>query len=70
MNLYKYSPSGAAAMIFFVAFVIGGAWHLYIIIRKRAWYFTPMLIGCICKLLLTTQSLPPSSGIKFIEIPD
>ncbi|EXF80726.1 hypothetical protein CFIO01_13595 [Colletotrichum fioriniae PJ7] len=51
MNLYKYSPSGAAAMIFFVAFVIGGAWHLYIIIRKRAWYFTPMLIGCILELV-------------------
>ncbi|KAF4784213.1 hypothetical protein HER10_EVM0005596 [Colletotrichum scovillei] len=51
MNLYKYSPSGAAAIIFFVAFVIGGAWHLYIIIRKRAWYFTPMLIGCTFELI-------------------
>ncbi|KAK1454533.1 hypothetical protein CMEL01_16665 [Colletotrichum melonis] len=34
MNFYKYSPSGAAAIVFFVAFVIGGAWHLCIIIQS------------------------------------
>ncbi|CCF35150.1 hypothetical protein CH063_07000 [Colletotrichum higginsianum] len=50
-NLYKYSPSGAAAMIFLIGFIVGGAWHAFIIVRKRSWYFTPMLIGCILELV-------------------
>ncbi|KAK1658014.1 RTA-like protein [Colletotrichum godetiae] len=72
MNLYKYFPSGAAAIIFFIAFVIGGAWHLYIIVRKRAWYFTPMLIGCILELAgymarFLSSNAPDETGFFMIQ---
>ncbi|KAF4827723.1 Protein RTM1 [Colletotrichum tropicale] len=49
-NLYKYSPSGAAAMIFLVGFVVGCAWHVFIIVRRRAWYFIPLIIGCLLEI--------------------
>lgn len=46
-NLYKYAPSGAAAMIFLIGFILGCGWHAFIIIRRRAWYFIPLIIGCL-----------------------
>ncbi|KAF0327599.1 hypothetical protein K4K61_008112 [Colletotrichum sp. SAR11_59] len=49
-NLYKYSPSGAAAMIFLVGFIVGCAWHVFIIVRRRAWYFIPLIIGCLLEI--------------------
>uniref|UniRef100_L2G970 Rta1 domain-containing protein n=1 Tax=Colletotrichum fructicola (strain Nara gc5) TaxID=1213859 RepID=L2G970_COLFN len=49
-NLYKYSPSGAAAMIFLIGFVVGCAWHVFIIVRRRAWYFIPLIIGCLLEI--------------------
>lgn len=34
-------------MIFLIGFIIGCAWHVFIIIRRRAWYFIPLIIGCL-----------------------
>ncbi|KAL6411787.1 rta1 domain-containing protein [Ilyonectria robusta] len=48
-ELYNYKPSSAAAMIFLLAFGLATLWHLWVIIRQRAWYFTPLLISCLRK---------------------
>lgn len=53
-NLYKYLPSGAAAMIFLVGFAVGCAWH--VIVRRRAWYFIPLIIGCLRTLSHTRHT--------------
>ncbi|KAH8665447.1 RTA1 like protein-domain-containing protein [Ilyonectria robusta] len=50
-NFYNYKPSSAAAMIFLLAFGLATLWHLYIILSRRAWYFTPLLCGCILESL-------------------
>ncbi|KAH7015902.1 RTA-like protein [Ilyonectria destructans] len=50
-NLYNYKPSSAAAMIFLLAFGLATLWHLYIILSRRAWYFIPLLFGCILETL-------------------
>lgn len=34
-------------MIFFIGFILGCVWHAFIIIRRRAWYFIPLIIGCL-----------------------
>ncbi|KPM44113.1 hypothetical protein AK830_g2442 [Neonectria ditissima] len=46
-SLYAHDPSPAAAMIFLLAFGVISLWHVWVIIRQRAWYFTPLFIGCI-----------------------
>lgn len=54
-TFYEYSPSGAAAMIFLVGFIICTGWHAYIVFTRRAWYFTPLVLGCICELVPTVS---------------
>ncbi|KAL6405885.1 hypothetical protein AUP68_10769 [Ilyonectria robusta] len=49
-------------MIFLLAFSVGTLWHLWIIARQRAWYFTPLLLGCICKYCCVTAWPQPVLG--------
>ena len=44
---YRYSPSLAAAAIFCVLFALSAIHHTYQLIRARAWFMIPLLIGCI-----------------------
>lgn len=45
---YKYDPSGAAAGIFMVLFLLSTFLHAYQLFRTRTWFFIPLLIGGIC----------------------
>jgi hypothetical protein len=54
-NPYKYTPSGAAAMIFLCCFAIVTIWHIFTIFRRRVWYFTPLAIGGIRKSSSTSH---------------
>ena len=54
--LYRYTPSIPAAVIFTVVFGGLALFHLYRIIRHRAFFFTPFLIGLIC--------MPPSAALR------
>ncbi|KAM0326189.1 hypothetical protein ACHAQA_006786 [Verticillium albo-atrum] len=49
-NLYEYSPSGAAAMIFLCGFTIASLWHIVTIFRRRVFYFIPLVIGGILEV--------------------
>ncbi len=43
--LWSYAPSPAAALLFLVLFVIVTIWHIVIMVRSRAWYFSVLVIG-------------------------
>ncbi|CAP93844.1 hypothetical protein E8E15_009000 [Penicillium rubens] len=57
-ELYRYTPSLVAAIIFIVLFALATAYHLYQVVRTRFWYFTIFvlggafqIIGYICRAL-------------------
>ncbi|KAH6884869.1 RTA-like protein [Thelonectria olida] len=71
-TLYKYEPSPAAAMIFLIAFGLASLWHTWIIFRRKAWYFTPLLLGCIVETMgyvgrFLSASNPSSIGPFMIQ---
>ena len=49
-ELYRYTPSLAAAIIFIILFVVISVYHLYQVIRMRSWYFLVFVAGGICEL--------------------
>ena len=51
-QLYRYTPSLAAAILFIVLFVLITAYHLYQVIRAKCWYFLIFVVGGVCKLPL------------------
>lgn len=48
-QLYRYTPSIAAAILFTVLFFLTTAFHLYQLIRNKTWYFIAFVLGGICK---------------------
>jgi hypothetical protein len=48
-ELYRYTPSLVAAVIFIVLFVLATAYHLYQVVRPRFWYFTIFVVGGACE---------------------
>ncbi|KAK1716430.1 uncharacterized protein CLUP02_14112 [Colletotrichum lupini] len=48
---YHYDPSLPAACIFIALFSISSALHLFQMIKLRAWYFVPFLIGCCFEIV-------------------
>lgn len=47
-NIYGYNPSIPAAVIFIVLFGASTGFHGYQLIKARALYFIPFLIGGAC----------------------
>lgn len=61
-KLYRYTPSLVAAILFTVLFVLATFYHLYQVVRTRAWYFIVFVIGGACKLSQSRfRSLPVPS---------
>lgn len=48
-QLYRYTPSLAAAILFLVLFVLITAYHIYQVIRMRSWYMLVFVTGGVCK---------------------
>jgi hypothetical protein len=46
-GIYMYKPSILAAVIAAGLFGAGGLLHLYVMCRKRTWYYTPIVVGAI-----------------------
>ncbi|KAK0755480.1 hypothetical protein N5P37_011988 [Trichoderma harzianum] len=46
-SYYKYVPSLAAAGIFSALFFLSLAGHSFRMVRARAWFLTPLVIGCL-----------------------
>jgi hypothetical protein len=51
-ELYRYTPSIAAAIVFIVLFVLATAYHLYQVVRTRSWFFTIFVVGGACEFNL------------------
>ena len=49
-NYYKYDPSKAAAVIFFILFLGTTSLHTYQLMRTRTWIVIPLNIGGFCKI--------------------
>jgi hypothetical protein len=45
---YRYHPSLVAAVIFVVLFALTTFLHIFQLIKKRTWYFIPLVIGGLC----------------------
>ncbi|PYI23601.1 RTA1 like protein [Aspergillus violaceofuscus CBS 115571] len=44
-KLYEYNPSVGAAIVFAGVFAATSVLHLFQMVRRRTWYFTPFIIG-------------------------
>lgn len=64
--IYGYTPSLAVGILGVILFTIASIAHLYLLIRHRTWYFTPILVGTAMELvgyvfrLLSSQRDPYS----------
>lgn len=45
---YHFRPSLAAACLFAILFGVSTLWHMFLIAKRKTWYFIPLLIGGIC----------------------
>lgn len=50
-GLYAYEPNKAAAIVFAIAFGLSAVYHLFQMIRGRAWFYTSFTIGSIMMTL-------------------
>jgi succinate dehydrogenase/fumarate reductase cytochrome b subunit len=46
--LYRYTPSIPAAAVFVAVFVALAVFHGIVLVRHRALFFTPFIVGLIC----------------------
>ncbi|KAK7908933.1 hypothetical protein PG985_014811 [Apiospora marii] len=44
---YAYQPSMAGAVILTVLFGLSSVWHVKQMVKSRAWYFIPLVVGCL-----------------------
>ena len=50
-NVWGYNPSVPATAIYLILFAIATAWHGYLTVRGKSWYWIPFVIGGSCKSL-------------------
>lgn len=50
-ELYRYTPSLEAAAIFAALFAGTTIVHIYQLVKTKAWYFTPFVVGGVCEYL-------------------
>ncbi|OJJ68059.1 hypothetical protein ASPBRDRAFT_160887 [Aspergillus brasiliensis CBS 101740] len=50
-ELYRYTPSLAAAILFIALFIFITAYHAYQMAQARAWYFTCFVLGGIFQII-------------------
>ena len=51
-KLFRYDPSMAGAVIFFILFLVVSVLHLYQMVRTKTWILVPFVIGGFCKSML------------------
>ncbi|CAK7221343.1 hypothetical protein SBRCBS47491_004496 [Sporothrix bragantina] len=49
--LYHYNPSKAAAIIFVILFAVATFAHIFLMFRRRTWYFIPFIIGLLFEVM-------------------
>ncbi|KAL4783296.1 RTA1 like protein-domain-containing protein [Aspergillus varians] len=61
-ELFRYTPSRAAAGIFVLLFFLTTISHLYQLAKSRAWYFIPFVIGGIFQIIGYIVRIPTSTS--------
>lgn len=61
-QLYRYTPSLAAAAVAVAIFAILTVLHMWRLLRARAFYFTAFTVGGICKWSLFRLGYHPSAA--------
>lgn len=69
--IYGYTPSLALGILGVVLFSIATAIHLWLLLRYRTWYFTPIIVGTIMEVIgyvfrLLSNQLSPYSVSWFV----
>ncbi|CAN9350821.1 unnamed protein product [Alternaria alternata] len=49
--LYRYIPSTVAAIVFVVVFGLTTLAHVFQLIKKKTWYFTPLVVGGLFEVI-------------------
>ena len=57
--LFPYDPSKVGAILFAVLFSLSTIYHLFQMIRGRAWFYTAFVIGSISTSLLLSSFNSP-----------
>lgn len=67
---YPYKPSSAGAIIFMLAFGGSALFHLWQMIKARAWFFTAFLVGALSEFLVSflSRKAPLSSPRSYCHI--
>ncbi|KAL7927973.1 RTA1 like domain-containing protein [Trichoderma austrokoningii] len=50
-SYYRYVPSLAAAAIFTALFFLALAGHIFRMVKAKAWFLTPLVIGCLFEVI-------------------
>jgi hypothetical protein len=48
-GIYPYSPNGPICIVAALFFGISAAYHVFQMIRKKAWFYTPLVVGAMSK---------------------
>ncbi|KAL2130770.1 hypothetical protein VTI74DRAFT_5969 [Chaetomium olivicolor] len=46
-KLYRYDPNLAANVVFSVIFAVAAVGHVFLLVRRKIWYFIPFVVGCL-----------------------
>jgi hypothetical protein len=65
--LYRYYPSQVAAIIFVVLFGLTTTLHLFQLIKKKTWYFIPLVVGGACKYCLFVKTSRGTDSCRSVE---
>ena len=57
-QLYRYTPSLAAAVVFIIVFSLLTIAHFFRLFQRRTWFCVPFAIGGLCKSSITSPALP------------
>jgi hypothetical protein len=67
-KLYRYDPSIGAAAVFIILFLAAAGIHTFQVVRTRAWFVIPFVVGGHCESSpLTTLAVSPLIYINPVE---
>ncbi|KKZ63099.1 hypothetical protein EMCG_00309 [[Emmonsia] crescens] len=69
-DFYKYTPSKAAAVVFIVLFLPTTSFHTFQLVKKRVWFFIPIVIGGIFEVVgYSARAVSSTQAPIFTDIP-
>jgi len=57
-GIYPYKPNGPVCIVMALLFGISAGYHLFQMIRKKTWFYTPLVVGAISELAQIMLGIP------------